>query len=74
METNSFYFSRVLNNKLYTSEMKVIGKIKDFGVVNELKSPKVVVVKVKTNEGIKNVNWDNIIVKKQNGPIYIDMH
>ena len=67
METNSFYFSRVLNNKLYTSEMKVIGKIKDFGVVNELKSPKVVVVKVKTNEGIKNVNWDNIIVKKQNG-------
>ena len=47
METNNFYLSRILGNKVYTPDMKVIGRIKDFGVINELKSPNVV-AKVKT--------------------------
>jgi magnesium transporter len=67
MVMNSFYLSRILGNKIYTSDHQIIGKIKDFAVNNDLKNPLVIGVKVKTDEGIKYLDWNNVNVTKEKG-------
>lgn len=67
MVMNSFYLSRILGNKIYTSNHEVIGKIKDFAVTNDMRNPKVIGVEVKTREGVKYLDWSNVNVTKQNG-------
>ncbi|WP_298836877.1 magnesium transporter MgtE N-terminal domain-containing protein [Clostridium sp.] len=68
---NNFYLSRILGNKVYTTDMKVVGKLNDLGVVNELKSPHVITAKVKTNSGIKDYNFKNFSITKQKGQYVI---
>ena len=51
---NNFYLSRILGNKVYTPDMKIIERLSDLGIINELKSPHVTTAKVKTNSGIKD--------------------
>jgi len=67
MVMNSFYLSRILGNKIYSSDHQVIGKIKDFAVNNDVKNPKVIGVKVKTDDGIKFLDWNNVNVTKEKG-------
>jgi len=64
---NNFYLSRILGNKVYSSEMKVIGRLNDLGVVNELKSPHVTTAKVKTVNGIKDYDFKNFSMSKIKG-------
>lgn len=64
---NNFYLSRILGNKVYTSDMKVIGKLIDLGVINELKSPHVTTAKVNTNSGIKDYSFKYFSITKQKG-------
>ncbi|MBZ9686762.1 CBS domain-containing protein [Clostridium estertheticum] len=64
---NNFYLSRILGNKVYTQDMKVIGRLSDLGVINELKSPHVTTAKVKTNSGIKDYDFKNFSITKQKG-------
>src|SRR5665647_480144 len=64
---NNFYLSRILGNKVYTPDMKVIGRLSDLGVINELKSPHVTTAKVKTNSGIKDYDFKNFCITKQRG-------
>ncbi|MBC8062038.1 MAG: magnesium transporter [Clostridiaceae bacterium] len=64
---NNFYLSRILGNKVYSPDMKVIGTLNDLGVINELKSPHVTTAKVKTRSGIKDYNFKNFSITKQNG-------
>ncbi len=64
---NNFYLSRILGNRVYTPDMKVIGRLSDLGVMNELKSPHVTTAKVKTNSGIKDYNFKNFSITKQKG-------
>ena len=64
---NNFYLSRILGNKVYTPDMKVIGRLSDLGVINELKSPHVTIAKVKTNSGIKDYDFENFSITKQKG-------
>ncbi|MCB2298447.1 CBS domain-containing protein [Clostridium tagluense] len=64
---NNFYLSRILGNKIYTPDMKVIGRLSDLGVVNELKSPHVTTAKVKINSGIKDYDFKNFSITKQKG-------
>jgi len=64
---NNFYLSRILGNKVYTHDMKVMGKLIDLGVINELKSPHVTTAKVKTNSGIKDYNFKHFSITKQKG-------
>ncbi|MDP4088022.1 MAG: CBS domain-containing protein [Bacillota bacterium] len=67
METNRFYLSRILGNKIYDKDNNVIGKLKDLGIINELSNPKVVAVKTKTNDGIKYLDWSNFTIEKRKG-------
>lgn len=67
MEMNKFYLSRILGNKIYDSNNNVIGKLKDLGIISELNNPKVVVVKAKTKEGIKYLDWSNFLIEKRKG-------
>ena len=64
---NNFYLSRILENKVYTPDMKVIGRLSDLGIINELKSPHVTTAKVKTNSGIKDYSFKNFSITKQKG-------
>jgi sporulation protein YlmC with PRC-barrel domain len=66
MEMNSFYLSRVLGSKVFIKDNNFIGNIKDFGVINTLKNPKIEAVKIKTPRGIINFKCPDIFVKKQN--------
>ncbi len=67
MEMNSFYLSRILGSKVFTEDSRFFGKIKDIGVINRLKNPRVEAAKVKTKKGIINLKWKNAFVKKENG-------
>jgi len=62
---NNFYLSRILGNKVYTPDMKVIGRLSDLGVINELKSPHVTTAKVKTNNGLKDYDFKYFSITKQ---------
>ena len=64
---NNFYLSRILGNKVYTPDMKVIGRLSDLGVINEIKSPHVTTAKLKTSSGIKDYNFKNFSIIKQKG-------
>jgi len=64
---NNFYLSRILGNKVYTTDMKIIGRLNDLGVINELKSPHVTTAKVKTNSGMKDYNFKYFSITKQKG-------
>lgn len=67
MEMNSFYLSRILGRKVLSKDRTYLGKIKDLGIVNELKSPRVEVIKLKTAKGIKVINWSNVTINKEKG-------
>jgi len=64
---NNFYLSRILGNKVYTPDMKTIGRLSDLGVINELKSPQVTTAKVKTKSGIKDYDFKEFSITKQRG-------
>lgn len=67
MQLKSFYFSRILGNKIYTSDEKVIGTLRDLAVDINFKNPKITIAAVKTKKGLKFIDFNNIIVSKENG-------
>lgn len=67
MEMNSFYLSRVLGRKVYTKDGSFFGKIKDLGVTNKIKNPKIEAIRVKTANDIVDLKWKEVFVKKQDG-------
>jgi magnesium transporter len=67
MEFTSIYLSRILNNKIYTVDNQIVGKLKDLGVSLESGNPKVMVAKIESKEGIKYIKWDRISINKQKG-------
>jgi magnesium transporter len=67
MEFTSIYLSRILNNKVYTKDNKVIGTLKDLGVSLESANPKVMVAKVKNKKGIVCIKWEHISISKVRG-------
>ncbi len=73
MEMNSFYLSRVLGSKVFTKNREYLGRIQDFGVENELKNPKIKVIKVKMSNGIINFKWQDVFIKKESGQYIVTM-
>jgi len=67
MEFTSIYLSRILNNKIYTEDNKIVGKLKDLCVSLESGNPKVMVAKIKSKEGIRYIKWDHITINKEKG-------
>jgi CBS domain-containing protein len=71
MEINSFYLSRVLGRKVFTADRKIVGKIKDLGIRSNLKTPRVEVIKIKTQQGIIYIKWNSISISKEDGQYVI---
>mgnify|MGYP001485585782 CR=1 FL=1 len=69
---NNFYLSRILGNKVYSPQMKVIGILEDLGIANELKSPHVTTAKVKTKTGVKYYNFKNFSISKKKGQYVLE--
>lgn len=74
MEMNSFYLSRVLGSKVFTEDREYLGKIKDFGILNKLKNPKIEIIKVKTCRGFLNFKWQDVLIKKESGQYTVTMN
>ena len=67
MQLKSVYLSRMLGNKIYTANKKLLGTLKDLAVDINFKNPKVSIAVVKTKEGLKFIDFDNVNVSKEKG-------
>ncbi|MGE5499238.1 MAG: magnesium transporter MgtE N-terminal domain-containing protein [Syntrophothermus sp.] len=67
MQFISFDFSRILNHKIFSHDYQIIGKLKDLAVTNDIRNPRVRAAIIKTNDGIKIINWDHVNMSKQSG-------
>jgi CBS domain-containing protein/sporulation protein YlmC with PRC-barrel domain len=67
MKFKSVYLSRVLGNKIYNENREVVGTLKDLAVDVNFQNPKVTVASVKTKDGIRFINFDNIDISKEKG-------
>ncbi|MEQ8197656.1 MAG: CBS domain-containing protein [Clostridiaceae bacterium] len=67
MQFISVYLSRILGNKVYTPDHQILGTLKDIAVDIKFENPKVTVAAVKTKEGIKFIDFDNIDIFKEKG-------
>ncbi len=67
MEMSSFYLSRILGRKVVTKDGTFVGKIKDLGIIEELKTPRVEAIKVKTSKGLKIIEWNDVTINKEKG-------
>src|SRR5471030_207616 len=65
MQFSSVYLSRILDKKIYTANKELIGTLKDLAVDVNFKNPKVTIAVVKTKEGIKFIDFTDIIVSKE---------
>ncbi|MDP4197569.1 MAG: CBS domain-containing protein [Bacteroidota bacterium] len=70
MQFISFDFSRVVNSKIFSHDYQIIGKLKDLAVTNDIRNPRVRAAKIKTNDGMKFINWDHITMSKQKGDFH----
>jgi flagellar motility protein MotE (MotC chaperone)/sporulation protein YlmC with PRC-barrel domain len=67
MQFKSVYLSRILSNKIYTPNKEVLGTLKDLAVDVNFQNPKVTVAVVKTKEGKKFIDFNNITISKEKG-------
>ncbi|OOM81271.1 CBS domain-containing protein [Clostridium sp. BL-8] len=64
MQFRSVYLSRILDRKIYTLNNEVLGTLIDLAVDVKYKNPKVTIAVVKTKNGIKFIDFNNINVYK----------
>ncbi|SHE82655.1 Mg2+ transporter (mgtE) [Caldanaerobius fijiensis DSM 17918] len=67
MPIMSLYLSRILGNKIYSRDKKVLGKLLDLGVSMEIQHPIVLCAKIKTKSGVKYYKWQNFKIAKKHG-------
>lgn len=67
MQFVSVYLSRILGKKIYTADKEAVGVLKDLAVDINFKNPKVTVAVIKTKEGIKYIDFDNINIYPEKG-------
>jgi CBS domain-containing protein/sporulation protein YlmC with PRC-barrel domain len=65
MKFKSVYLSRILNRKIYTTNNEVLGTLRDLAVDVKFKNPKVTRAVIKTKDGIKFINFENIDISKE---------
>lgn len=62
----TFYLSRVLNNRVYTEESKIVGRINDFVVDGNAIRPKVIAVRVRRGNESWFIGFNTISIEKVN--------
>jgi magnesium transporter len=67
----TFYLSRVIGNKLYTSEQQPIGKLLDLVVDMNTIRPRVVALKIKANKEVRFIDYTNVTISKQREQYHI---
>ncbi|MDP4145754.1 MAG: CBS domain-containing protein [Bacillota bacterium] len=68
MKFLSVYLSRILGKKIYSPDRKeVVAKLIDVAVSMDSQNPRLEVALIKTKDGLKYVDWDNISVSKAHG-------
>lgn len=71
MKFTSLYFSRILNNKIFSHDFQVMGRLEDLGVTGDVQNPKVVAVVLKTQDGTKYINWQHFQITKKKGQYHL---
>ncbi len=71
MKFTSLYFSRILNNKIFSHDFQVMGRLEDLGVTGDIQNPKVVAVVLKTQDGTKYINWQHFQITKKKGQYHL---
>jgi magnesium transporter len=64
---STFYLSRVIGNKLFSEDNKVIGKVLDLIVDVSFTRPKVIAVRVKHSNSIKVIDFSYFDILKEHG-------
>ena len=64
---STFYFSRIIGNKVYSQSGNQIGKLKDLVVDVNFARPKVVAAKITTAEGVLTVDFSYFKIEKPGG-------
>ena len=71
MANISFYLSRILGNKVYSNSQRVIGKLIDVNITEDIKNPRVISLKLKTNSGVIYIDAKNVNVHEEKGQYVI---
>lgn len=71
VSVTTFYLSRLIGSKVITDSKNVIGQIRDLIVDLDFIRPRVVAVKIKTEKGIKLVEFSNFDISKEQGQYII---
>lgn len=67
MANVSFYLSRILGNKVYSKDKKVLGRLVDIEITEDIKNPRVMALKLKNGKGVKYIDAKFINVHEENG-------
>lgn len=67
MANISFYLSRILGNKIYTEDKKILGKLIDVEIAEDIKNPKAMALKIKTNKTYKYIDAKYVNVNEEKG-------
>jgi magnesium transporter len=71
MANISFYLSRILGNRVYSIDKKVIGKLIDVNITEDIKNPRVMSLKLKVNNGVIYIDAKNVNVHEEKGQYVI---
>ena len=71
MKFTSLYLSRILNNKIFSHDFQVMGRLADLGVTGDIQNPKVIVAVLKTQDGTKYINWNHFQISKKRGQYHL---
>ncbi len=71
MKYTSLYLSRILNNKVFTHEYQIMGKLVDFVVTGDIQNPQVVAALIQTPDGIKTLAWKNFVLTQRGSSYHI---
>ena len=71
MKFTSLYFSRILNNKIFTHDFQVMGRLEDLGVTGDIQNPKVVAAVLRTQDGTKYISWKQFQITKKKGQYHL---
>jgi magnesium transporter len=70
----TFYLSRIINNKVYSDSKELIGKLKDLIVDTSSLRPKVAAIIVTTGSGQKIIDYSGVRLLKLRGQYIIKCH